>query len=151
MSRRKIRCTQCGVCCSEFTFNKLYGAPSYFKYIYMLEAILYHLGDQYQIGQKRREFYNNFFFYKPEDARMLYLMLEPKGFDERVQKHVYSCRFLKDKKCSIYDIRPPACRDYGIKYPASHEGCAYKRPLAEYRTPSISRITFPDFRPVNSG
>lgn len=84
----RFACTECGKCCT--------GKPGY---VWLTEDEMHRIADYLNlpidrfIRQYTRRKYNR------------YALIEKKA-------HHYDCIFLKDKKCSIYPVRPKQCRTY---------------------------------------
>ena len=84
----KGKCKQCGKCCESILFSNENG---YIK-----------TEEDFKLLQKKHLVYN--FFYKNGIV---------KGEGEDIEDALlFKCKFLKNKKCSIYWFRPIFCRDY---------------------------------------
>ena len=83
LSNKKMKCSQCGVCCRLFLIN-------------LSE-------EEYRSGRYKTmfdEFVSNF-----EEAELV-------GANILAQKEDNSCIYLKDNKCSIHESRPQSCRNF---------------------------------------
>jgi Fe-S-cluster containining protein len=118
-------CNMCGKCCESFYLNSLIGQEDIIEKIFLFEALLfwkYVNKDLVDIVAERNRFKSEIDFNYPQtDMTVLKFMLVKK---EKMGE--YGCRFLVDNKCSIYPYRPEMCKDYGTKYPCSHEGCSMR-------------------------
>lgn len=55
---------------------------------------------------------------------------------EESEGHWYRCKHFdtKEKKCTIYEIRPRMCRDYPYGKPCNYAGCTWKKVKAKKET-----------------
>lgn len=82
----RFKCTECGKCCT--------GGPGY---AWVNEEEIQAIADYFKLSVK--EF----------SKRYLRFV---KGRYALVEKRNYDCVFLKDKKCTIYPVRPTQCRTF---------------------------------------
>ena len=82
----RFKCTECGQCCT--------GAPGY---AWVTDEEIKAIADYLKMSVK--DFGKRYLRF----ARGRYALVEKKNFD---------CVFLKDKKCSVYPVRPTQCRTF---------------------------------------
>jgi uncharacterized protein len=82
----RFKCTECGQCCT--------GAPGY---AWVTDEEIQAIADYLKISLK--EFQKKYLRF----AKGRYALVERKNYD---------CVFLKDKKCSVYPVRPKQCRTF---------------------------------------
>lgn len=83
-----FKCTGCGKCCC--------GAPGY---IWVTDEEIEKIREKLKLS--KRDFY------------MKYLVQVGNKFSIKdLKNNNYSCAFLRDGKCSIYEVRPKQCRTY---------------------------------------
>jgi Fe-S-cluster containining protein len=82
----RFKCTECGQCCT--------GAPGY---AWVTDEEIQTIADHLKMSVK--------------DFGKRFLRIA-KGRYALVEKKNYDCIFLKDKKCSIYPVRPTQCRTF---------------------------------------
>ncbi len=92
-----MKCKRCGNCCENIALAM---SPKEFKKHYM---------DWVNEVKDRR---------KVSEIHLLYPMMKYKGYDRKVKRYRYICRFLEVKNglktCGIQDIKPEMCRQYGV-------------------------------------
>ncbi|MDR3624469.1 MAG: YkgJ family cysteine cluster protein [Chlamydiales bacterium] len=84
-----FKCTECGKCCT--------GAPGY---VWVLEEELAEMADYLKISLQ--EFSQK--FVRKVNGKLALI--------EKKRGESYDCVFLKEKKCTIYPVRPKQCRTF---------------------------------------
>lgn len=96
----EFKCTQCGDCCK---WN---------GYVFLSD------GDIQRLRDKEGLSLNNFLERFTKDimfeGEIRKVLADKKGTND--------CIYLKDNKCSVYDIKPKQCSDYPLKYDEKCEG-----------------------------
>jgi Fe-S-cluster containining protein len=83
----RFKCTECGDCCT--------GAPGY---IWMNEEEIFSIAEYLKLSL--------------DEFAKRYLRLVDGKFSLIEDSKNYDCVFLKDKKCTVYPVRPKQCRTF---------------------------------------
>jgi len=109
---KQMKCKRCGQCCETVAISV---SPKELKQHYM----------DWSKNVKDK--------HKVAGIDLIYPMLKYIGYDRKVGKYRYRCRFLetkgKIKSCGIHDIKPNMCSSYGLreKFKMGIEGSANQR------------------------
>jgi len=95
-----FKCEKCGYCCKNISINIAYS-----DIVKWLKLKRFDILDHVSYIESKKGFY----------------------FIETIRKPVLGCPFLKDNKCSIYDIRPQACEDFPLAHSIYRKCPAWKK------------------------